>query len=80
MRTFQHQWALCVINATNSHLMLMQSMDLEVDNDDIFIVLYNHHHSILRAVDFLSTIDSLFMSINIDDIIPRIPPPTKTGH
>jgi hypothetical protein len=58
----------------------MQSMDLEVDNDDIFIVLYNHHHSILRAVDFLSTIDSLFMSINIDDIIPRIPPPTKTGH
>jgi len=47
MRTFQHQWALGVINATCSHLMLMQSRDLEVeDDDDLFMVLYHHHRSI----------------------------------
>jgi len=45
MRTFQHQWALSAINATSSCLMLMQSMDLEVegDDDELCMVLYHRH-------------------------------------
>jgi hypothetical protein len=73
MRAFQHQWALSAVNSTNSRMMLLQSMDLEVEgeDDDLFMVLYHHHHSILKDMNFLSTVDSLFMNINEDDIIPR---------
>jgi hypothetical protein len=73
MRTFQHHWALGAINVTNSRLMPMQSMELEVEgeDDDLFMVLYHCHHSILRDINFLSTVDSLFMNIKEDDIIPR---------
>jgi hypothetical protein len=68
-RTIQRQWALSAINATNSCLMLMQSMELEVEgdiDDIIFIILYHCHHSILRQIDLLSTADSLFMNIKED--------------
>jgi hypothetical protein len=49
MRAFQRQWALSAVNSTNSRMMLMQSMDLEVegeDDGDLFMVLYHRHHSI----------------------------------
>ncbi len=48
MRAFQHQWALSALNSTNSRMMLMQSMDLEVEgeDDDLFMVLYHRHRSI----------------------------------
>jgi hypothetical protein len=73
MRAFQHQWALSALNSTNSRMMLMQSMDLEVEGevDDLYMALYHHHRSILRDMNFLSTLGSLFMNINEDDIIPR---------
>jgi hypothetical protein len=48
MRACQHQWALSAVNSTNSRMMLMQSMDLEVEgeDDDLFMVLYHRHRSI----------------------------------
>ena len=48
MRAFQRQWALSAVNSTNSRMMLMKSMDLEVEgeDDDLFMVLYHRHRSI----------------------------------
>jgi hypothetical protein len=82
MRTFQHHWALGAINVTNSRLMPMQSMELEVEgeDDDLFMVLCHCHRSMLRDMNFLSTVDSLFMNINEDDIIPRRMSSTEIEH
>lgn len=51
----------------------MQCMyqEVEGDNDDLFIVLYHRRRSILRDLEFLSTVDALFMNIDEDDIITR---------
>jgi hypothetical protein len=40
-------------------------VEVEGDDYDTFIILYQHHHSILREINFLSTNDSLYF-ININ--------------
>jgi hypothetical protein len=46
----------------------------EDNNDDLFLLLYHHHLSILSNKLFFFTLDSEFMNIEPDQVIPRFAP------
>ncbi len=60
--------------------MLMLSMLFEDDDDndnDIFLLLYRHHLSILCQNLFFFTLDSEFMNIEPDQVIPHFAPANR---
>jgi hypothetical protein len=54
--------------------MLMLSIILDKDDNDLLLLLYRHHQSILQNNDFLFLLDSMFMNIEPEDVIPRLLP------
>ncbi len=59
-------------------LMLSMLFDDDDDNDDdLFLLLYRHHLSILRQNLFFFTLDSEFMNIEPDQVIPRFAPANR---
>jgi hypothetical protein len=72
--SYQRFQALCAISLVRSHRMLMLSMVLDEDDDDSLLLLYRRHQSILHNNNFLFVLDSMFMSIEPEDIIPRLLP------
>jgi hypothetical protein len=49
----------------------------EEDDDDLFPILYNHHISILCNNLFFFTLDSEFMNIEPDQVIPQFAPANR---
>jgi hypothetical protein len=54
--------------------MLMLSMILEEDDDDLLLHLYRRHLFMLRSNNFFFLLDSMFMNIEPEDMIPRLLP------
>ncbi len=69
--------ALCAISLVRSHRMLMLSMVLDKDDDNSLLLLYRHHQSILHNNNFLFVLDSMFMNIEPEDIIPHLLPANR---
>jgi hypothetical protein len=74
MMSHQCFQALCVITLIRSCRMQMLSMILDEDDDDLLLLLYCHHQSTLHNNDFLFLLDSMFMNIEPEDVIPHLLP------
>jgi hypothetical protein len=74
MMSYQRFQALCAISLSRSRRMLMLSMILQEDDDDLLLHLYRHHLFMLRNNNFFFLLDSMFMNIEPEDMIPRLLP------
>jgi hypothetical protein len=54
--------------------MLMLIIILDEDVDNLLLLLYRRHQSNLHNHDFSFLLDSMFMSIELEDVIPRLLP------
>jgi hypothetical protein len=79
MMSYQRFQALCAISLVRNCRMLMLSMlfDDEGNDDDLLLLLYRHHISNLRNNLFFITLDSEFMTIEPDQVIPRFAPANR---
>jgi hypothetical protein len=77
MMSYQCFQALCAISLVRSHCMLMLSMVLDEDDDDSLLLLYRHHLSLVHNNNCPFLLDSMFMNIEPEDIIPRLLPANR---
>ncbi len=77
--SYQRFQALCAISLVRNCRMLMLSMlfDDEGNDDDLLLFLYHRHISNLRNNLFFITLDSEFMTIEPDQVIPRFAPANR---
>jgi hypothetical protein len=54
--------------------MLMLSMILDEDDDDLLHLLYCHHLSLVHNNNFFFVLDSMFMNIETEQVIPCLLP------
>jgi hypothetical protein len=62
MMSYQYFQALCAISLTRSHWILMLSMIVDKDDNDLLLDLYCHHQSIYHKNKFFFLLDSMFLA------------------
>jgi hypothetical protein len=80
IHTYQRFQALCANSLVRSRRMPMLSMPFDDDdynNNDIFLLLYRCHLSILRQYLFFFMPDSEFMNIEPNQVIPHFAPANR---
>ena len=78
MMSYQRFQALCAITLVrNRHMIMLSVLFDDEDNDDDLLLLYRRHISILHNNLFFFLLDSEFMTIEPDQVIPRFAPANR---